>query len=283
MKMSGKKLTMAISCAVFFAMLLFAALYVAVFSPGEQKGGEESNIRAESPIEAEGSLMKYQDPDAIRSLVIDCYGLEETHPEPEAEAGSVTLEVVSQTEREYIGIEDWYFNNKLYLPMIGMEWDMFFDDDYIYRWTEEYVHPSLIICDRQTGIQLYEVVITTRLLANTANNAYLKDGVLYAGCIVQSEDDTNTNFMFAYDLENDRLLWRSRENTYSSLNFILKDGVIICGFGGTDEPDYIYQIDMDTGEVLSETPVSSAPYLLVESDGQLYVNTYENDYVFDMS
>ncbi len=283
MKMSGKKLTMAISCAVFFAMLLFAALYVAVFSPGEQKGGEESNIRAESPVEAEGSLMKYQDPDAIRSLVIDCYGLEETHPESEAEAGSVTLEVVSQTEREYIGIEDWYFNNKLYLPMIGMEWDMFFDDDYIYRWTEEYVHPSLIICDRQTGIQLYEVVITTLLPANTANNACLRDNVLYAGAIGQADSGSDSNFIFAYDLENDRLLWRSKDDTYNSHNFIVKDEVIICGFGGTDELDYIYQIDMDTGEVLSETPISSAPYLLVESGGQLYVNTYDHDYVFDIA
>ena len=264
-------------------MLLFVALYAAVFSQDEQKNVEELPTAAEFPIGIEGNLRQYQDPDAVKSLVIDCYSLEETHPEPETGARPIALSVVSQTEREYTGADDWYYNNKLYLPMIGMEWDVFFDDDYIYRWKEEYDHPSLIICDRQTGIQLYEVVITTRLLANTANNAYLKDGVLYAGCIVQSEDDTNTNFMFAYDLENDRLLWRSRENTYSSRNFIVKDGVIICGFGGTDEPDYIYQIDMDTGEVLSETPVSSAPYLLVESGGQLYVNTYENDYVFDMS
>ncbi len=283
MKMSKKKMTMAIFCAVFFAMLLFVALYAAVFSQDEQKNVEELPTAAESPVGTEGNLRQYQDPDAVKSLVIDCYSLEETHPEPETGARSMALSVVSQTEREYTGADDWYYNNKLYLPMIGMEWDMFFDDDYIYRWKEEYVHPSLIICDRQTGIQLYEVVITTRLLANTANNAYLKDGVLYSGCIGQSEDDTNTNFMFAYDLENDRLLWRSRENTYSSRNFIVKDGVIICGFGGTDEPDYIYEIDLNTGEILSETPVSSAPYLLVESGGQLYVNTYENDYVFDMS
>lgn len=264
-------------------MLLFVALYAAVFSQDEQKNVEELPTAAEFPIGTEGNLRQYQDPDAVKSLVIDCYSLEETHPEPETGARPIALSVVSQTDREYTGADDWYYNNKLYLPMIGMEWDMFFDDDYIYRWKEEYDHPSLIICDRQTGIQLYEVVITTRLLANTANNAYLKDGVLYAGCIGQSEDDTNTNFMFAYDLENDRLLWRSRESTYSSRNFIVKDGVIICGFGGTDEPDYIYEIDLNTGEILSETPVSSAPYLLVESGGQLYVNTYENDYVFDMS
>lgn len=282
MKMSKKKLTMAISCTVFFAILLFVALYVAVFFPGERRDGEEPGIAVEPPTEAAGSLMKYQNPDAVRSLVIDCYSLEETHPEPETEAVPLALAVVSQTEREYTGIDDWYFNNKLYLPMIGMEWDMFFDDGYIYRWTEENVHPSLVICDRQTGIQLYEVVITTRLLENTANNAYLKDGVLYAGAIGQADGSSDSNFMFAYDLENDRLLWRSREDTYSSRNFIEKDGVIICGFGGTDEPDYIYQIDMDTGEILSETPVSSAPYLLVESDGQLYVHTYDHDYVFDM-
>lgn len=282
MKMSKKKLTMAISCAVFFSILLFIAIYVAVFSTGERRDGEESNIAVESPIETEGRTMKYQDPNAFKSMVIDCYSLEETHPEPETVTRPIALSVVSETEREYTGVDDWYYNNKLYLPMIGMEWDMFFDDNYIYRWMEEYAHPSLVICDRQTGIQLYEVVITTHLLANTANNAYMKDGVLYAGAIGQEDSSSDSNFLFAYDLENDRLLWCSREDTYSSRNFIEKDGVIICGFGGTDEPDYIYQIDMDTGEILSETPVSSAPYLLVESDGQLYVHTHDHDYVFDM-
>lgn len=95
MKMSGKKLTMAISCAVFFAMLLFIVLYTSVFSRDEQKNGEELPTAAESPIEAEGSLMEHQDPDAVRSLVIDCYSLEETHPEPETEAGPLALAVVS--------------------------------------------------------------------------------------------------------------------------------------------------------------------------------------------
>lgn len=282
MKMSKKKMTMAIFCAVFFAILLFIALYAAVFSHDEQKNVEELPTAAESPVGTEGNSMKYQDPNAVKSLVIDCYSLEETHPEPETGARPIALSVVSQTEREYTRVDDWYYNNKLYLPMIGMEWDMFFDDNYVYRWMEEYAHPSLIICDRQTGIQLYEVVITTHLQANTANNAYLKDGVLYAGFIGKADSGSDSNFMFAYDLENDQVLWRSREDTYSSQNFIVKDGVIICGFGGTDEPDYIYEIDLNTGEILSETTVSSAPYLLVESGGQLYVNTYENDYVFDM-
>ena len=66
------------------------------------------------------------------------------------------------------------------------------------------------------------------------------------------------------------------------MNFIVKDDVIISGYGFTDEEDYIYQIDMNTGNVISKTELSKKPDMLVEKDGQLYVHTYSIDYVFDM-
>ena len=33
--------------------------------------------------------------------------------------------------------------------------------------------------------------------------------------------------MFAYDLENDKLLWRSADQTYNSMNFVVK-GMLFC-------------------------------------------------------
>ena len=36
----------------------------------------------------------------------------------------------------------------------------------------------------------------------------------------------DTCFMFAYDLENEKLLWRSADQTYNSMNFLVKGEVI---------------------------------------------------------
>lgn len=49
-------------------------------------------------------------------------------------------------------------------------------------------------------------------------------------------------FMFAYDLDKDELIWRSADQTYNSMNFLVMDDVIICGYGFTAEKDYLYQI-----------------------------------------
>lgn len=68
----------------------------------------------------------------------------------------------------------------------------------------------------------------------------------------------DTCFMFAYDLENDKLLWRSADQTCNSMNFIVKDDVIICGYGFTSEDDYLYQLDLHTGEVLSRLTLKNS-------------------------
>lgn len=65
----------------------------------------------------------------------------------------------------------------------------------------------------------------------------------------------DTCFMFAYDLENEKLLWRSADQTYNSMNFLVKGDVIFCGYGFTAEDDYLYQLDKNTGEVIDRLPL----------------------------
>ena len=88
-------------------------------------------------------------------------------------------------------------------------------------------------------------------------------------------------FMFAYDLEQDKLLWRSADQSYNSMNFVVKGDVILCGYGFTAEDDYLYQINRNTGEILDRLELKKMPDLLVEQDGKLYVHTYSYDYVID--
>jgi len=88
--------------------------------------------------------------------------------------------------------------------------------------------------------------------------------------------------MFAYDLNNGKLLWRSADQSYNTMNFIVKGDIIICGYGFTDERDYLYQINRNTGEIIDKMELKKMPDLLVEQDGKLYVHTYSYDYVIEI-
>ena len=68
----------------------------------------------------------------------------------------------------------------------------------------------------------------------------------------------------------------------NSMNFVVKGDVILCGYGFTEEKDYLYQIDRNTGEILDRLALKKMPDLLVEQDGKLYVHTYSYDYVIEM-
>lgn len=92
----------------------------------------------------------------------------------------------------------------------------------------------------------------------------------------------NTCFLFAYDLDQDELVWRSADQSYNSMNFLVKGDVILCGYGFTEEDDYLYQINRNTGEIIDRLLLKKMPDLLIEQDGKLYVHTYSYDYVIEM-
>ena len=160
----------------------------------------------------------------------------------------------------------------------NLETTVFYDESYIYSWSEI----SLDIYDRNTEQLLYSVCYDTAHWSPMGPCAYLRDGILYIGHIFNGYARPDTCYILAYDIENETVLWRSEDQTYNTANFIVKDDVIICGYGFTDEKDYIYQIDMQTGEIIEKTEIATKPDLLVEKDGQLYVHAYSCDYIFDM-
>ena len=71
------------------------------------------------------------------------------------------------------------------------------------------------------------------------------------------------------------------DQSYNTMNFIVKGDVIICGYGFTDEKDYLYQINRNTGEIIDRIELKKMPDLLVEQDGKLYVHTYSYNYVIE--
>ena len=210
-------------------------------------------------------------------ITIDLSTARETHPTGDA-AAPFDLKIVSEEENGIDFANEWYDSKGLSLPMTGTDWNSFYDDNYQYLWSGE----ELYIFENGTGNCLYVLTYPTDKWYINGNNACLKDGIFYGASVTNGYAQPDTCFMFAYDLENNKLLWRSADQTCNSMNFIVKDNVIICGYGFTSEDDYLYQLDLHTGEVLSRLTLKKQPDLLVYQDNTLYVHTYSYNYTIEI-
>ena len=210
-------------------------------------------------------------------ITIDLSTARETHPTGDATA-PFDLKIVSEEENGIDFANEWYDRKGLSLPMIGTDWNSFYDDNYQYLWSGE----ELYIFENGTGNCLYVLTYPTDKWYINGNNACLKDGIFYGASVTNGYAQPDTCFMFAYDLENNKLLWRSADQTCNSMNFIVKDNVIICGYGFTSEDDYLYQLNLHTGEVLSRLKLKKQPDLLVYQDNTLYVHTYSYNYTIEI-
>lgn len=210
-------------------------------------------------------------------ITIDLSTVKETHPTSDA-AAPFDLKIVSEEENGIDFANEWYDSKGLSLPMTGTDWNSFYDDNYQYLWSGE----ELYIFENGTGNCLYVLTYPTDKWYINGNNACLRDGIFYGASVTNGYAQPDTCFMFAYDLEDNKLLWRSADQTYNSMNFIVKDNVIICGYGFTSEDDYLYQLDLHTGEILSRLKLKKQPDLLVYQDHMLYVHTYSYNYTIEI-
>ena len=238
----------------------------------ELKGETESSSKNATETTAESSSES-----ETKYITIDLSTVKETHPTSDATA-PFDLKIVSEEENGIDFANEWYDSKGLSLPMIGTDWNNFYDDNYQYLWSGE----ELYIFENGTGNCLYVLTYPTDKWYINGNNACLRDGIFYGASVTNGYAQPDTCFMFAYDLEDNKLLWRSADQTYNSMNFILKDNVILCGYGFTSEDDYLYQLDLHTGEILSRLKLKKQPDLLVYQDHMLYVHTYSYNYTIEI-
>ncbi len=210
---------------------------------------------------------------APKEILIDFTGISEFHPEGTA-AQPYSMEILSETYNNITFADEWYnASEDVSLPMIGENWDCFYDENYTYQWDDG----KLSIFDGENCLYVLEYP-TDKWYVN-GNNACIENGIFYGASVMNGYAQPDTCFMFAYDLENEKLLWRSADQTYNSMNFLVKGDVIFCGYGFTAEDDYLYQLDKNTGEVIDRLPLKKMPDLMAEKDDKLYVHTYSYDYV----
>ena len=210
-------------------------------------------------------------------ITIDLSGVGEIHPKGDA-VSPLTLKIVSEEENGIDFANEWYESKQLSLPMVGKEWNNFYDDEYQYIWSGD----ALYIYENISGNCLYVMEYPTDKWYINGNNACLRDDIFYGISVTNGYAQPDSCFMFAYDLENNKLLWRSGDQTCNTMNFIVKKDVIICGYGFTSEKDYLYQLNLHTGEVIASLELKKQPDLLVPQDNMLYVHTYSYNYTIEM-
>ena len=210
-------------------------------------------------------------------ITIDLSGVGEIHPKGDA-VSPLTLKIVSEEENGIDFANEWYESKQLSLPMVGKEWNNFYDDEYQYIWSGD----ALYIYENISGNCLYVLEYPTDKWYINGNNACLLDDIFYGISVTNGYAQPDSCFMFAYDLENNKLLWRSGDQTCNTMNFIVKKDVILCGYGFTSEKDYLYQLNLHTGEVIASLELKKQPDLLVTQDNMLYVHTYSYNYTIEM-
>ncbi|MGF1542295.1 MAG: hypothetical protein ACFCU5_17935 [Pleurocapsa sp.] len=112
-----------------------------------------------------------------------------------------------------------------------------------------------------------------------------EDNILYFShshnTYAQSSHGMNA-YLTALDRDSNRVIWRSQPLVCNARNFVIIDNVIVCGYGFTAEPDYLYLIDKHTGNILQQIQLKTAPEYIIPKDNKLYVRTYDTNYVFDI-
>lgn len=105
---------------------------------------------------------------------------------------------------------------------------------------------------------------------------------LTIGHSTYAADCPNTGYLLAVDLSSGEVLWKTHEQVANARDFVVLEDAIITGYGFTDEADLLYIIDKGTGIVENCLRLCTAPDYLVKKNGQLYVHTYDTDYVFQI-
>ena len=118
------------------------------------------------------------------------------------------------------------------------------------------------------------------------NYVQIIDSVVYVSIAhrTYAESAPHNAYIMALDMNDDyKVIWKSEPLTCNSDNFAIVDGSIICGYGFTDEPDYIYELNRYTGERMTTIKVKTGPDYFYAINGTLYVRTYDTNYVYQLA
>ena len=207
----------------------------------------------------------------------------------ERELTAIALIKESEEPNEIIDEDKWFQDNGLQRQGFPYE-----DGEYRYEaFRNEADQPALFLTELATGktvtFDLREYQYSTEyveadydFIDQNLFYAAVRDNVLYlaTGHYTYAESCPQTAYITAVDLTDNSVLWKTEPLTCNARGFAFVDDYIICGYGFTAEDDYLKIVRTDTGEVVQEIPVKTAPDYIIRQDGILYVRTYDTNYTF---
>ncbi len=213
---------------------------------------------------------------------------------PAAKHISLTKTVEDKTD--WLSTEVWANKNGFDLAVFPYN-----DGNYYYGGSYsleyDYMYNEILVCTPDNSEILYDFNLISicngpdeeenreSTATEYINWAEVYDGILYVSTVHAGYASENSwsNYIIAIDLDSKELLWRSAPLTNNCANFKIVDDTIICGYGFTSEPDYIYLLDRFTGDEVDKIKINSAPYQFEVVDDTLYVATYNTAYEFKIN
>lgn len=113
-------------------------------------------------------------------------------------------------------------------------------------------------------------------------NAIVENGILYVGYrhyTYASSSYGQNAYITAIDLSTMEQLWTTKPLTCGS-TFVIIGNSIVCGYGFTNEPDFMYVIDKTSGMRRQTLKVPNAPEEVVVKGKQILVRTYSYDITY---
>ncbi len=209
--------------------------------------------------------------------------------------GYVTIEKIKEDKSDWLDLDTWYANNNIAKPQFPYQ-----DSKYLYSPCSpvyyDYMYSGLEIMDVATSETLYNFDLN--ILANGPDNeagkysaetqyirwALIRDNMLYVELSIggYASEEPDSSYIVGIDLDSSQVVFRTEPQTANGDTFVIVNDVIICGYGFTAEPDYIYILDRFTGERIEQIPVNSAPSHFELIDDTLYVACYNTAYEFSI-
>ena len=124
----------------------------------------------------------------------------------------------------------------------------------------------------------------TTLMGNyqSVNDFVIEGNILYVAHGSNGYSDGagyQTGYLTAFDMEKQEIIWTTLPMTCNS-HIAIVGNSIICGYGFTSEPDYLYILDKYSGQRIKRIPMKKMVNEVVPRGDLLYVRTYSYDYLF---
>lgn len=110
------------------------------------------------------------------------------------------------------------------------------------------------------------------------------DDILYVaiGHNTYTKSAPSTGYLVAIGLNDMSVIWKSEPCVTNARTFAIIDNTIVCGYGFTEEPDYLNLVNRLDGSLLEKIPIKSMAEYIICKDDILFVRTYNTNYTFQI-